>query len=206
VPKVGIGPIRREQICRAAASVIAREGLAGSTMRMVAAEAGVSTGMLNHYFANREDLLTQSLMFVSERHQKRLRAAIDGVPAGQGRLTALLDSAIAPAEEVTETWLVWINVFGEAIRLPELRHAVDLRTRSWYGLIDTALEGMVSAEEPGSIPWSWRLDAALTGLMIRVLTTGAELDRRQIRDEVVRMLFATAPAARTRKRPRRVAL
>ncbi len=79
MPKLGMGPIRREQICRAAAAVIAREGFAGSTMRMVAEEAGVSTGMLNHYFANRQDLLTQALVFVSERAQERYRVAIEKV-------------------------------------------------------------------------------------------------------------------------------
>src|SRR6185312_9275697 len=44
-----------------------REGFAGTTMRMVAEEAGVSTGMLNHYFENRLDLLTQALAYSSER-------------------------------------------------------------------------------------------------------------------------------------------
>jgi AcrR family transcriptional regulator len=69
-----MGPIRREQICRAAATVIAREGFAGTTMRMIAAEAGVSTGMINHYFVSREALLTQALVFVSEQAQQRHRA------------------------------------------------------------------------------------------------------------------------------------
>jgi AcrR family transcriptional regulator len=196
-----MGAIRREQICRAAATVIAREGLAGSTMRMVATEAGVSTGMLNHYFANREDLLTQALTFVSERHQNRLRAAIDGVPAGPGRLNARHDSPHPPGEEVTETWLVWVNAFGEAVRLPGLRHTVELRMRSWYGLIDIALEGLVAVEESDGVPWSWRLDAVLTGLMIQSLTTEAELDRRQIRDEVLRMLFPNGVEADLAEEP-----
>jgi AcrR family transcriptional regulator len=158
-------------------------------MRMVAAEAGVSTGMLNHYFANRGDLLAQSLTFVSERHQERMRAAIEGLPPGHGRLTALLDGALSPAEEARETWLVWINAFGEAVRLPELKHTIDSRMRSWYRLIDVALEGMVSDEERDGIPRSWRLDAVLTGLTIQALTTEAELDARQIRDEVIRVVF-----------------
>src|SRR5258707_5199330 len=97
-----MGPIRREQICRAAATVISREGFAGTTMRMVAEEAGVSTGMLNHYFANRQDLLTQALVFVSERAQARMREAVEGVPPGPARLQALLDSALADDQQGSE--------------------------------------------------------------------------------------------------------
>jgi TetR/AcrR family transcriptional repressor of bet genes len=187
-----MGPIRREQICRAAAAVIAREGFAGSTMRMVAEEAGVSTGMINHYFANRQDLLTQALVFVSESAQERMRAAIEDVPPGRERLTALLDSALADDERAVETWRVWINAYGEAVRLPGLRHTIEARLLSWYELIDRALEGLVPAQERGTIPWSWRLDAVLNGLAIQALTSEAALDGQQIRDEVIRTLFGEA--------------
>ncbi len=194
-----MGPIRREQICRAAATVISREGFAGTTMRMVAEEAGVSTGMLNHYFANRQDLLEQALVFVSERAQARMRGAIEGIPPGRERLAALLDSALAEGQEVTETWRVWINAYGEAVRLADLRHTIDSRLNPWYELIDSALEGLVPEDVDGSIPWSWRFDALLNGLALQALTSEAALDGERIRDEVIRTLLgevATAANAR----------
>jgi TetR/AcrR family transcriptional regulator, transcriptional repressor of bet genes len=196
LPKLGMGPIRREQICRAAAAVIAREGFAGSTMRMVAEEAGVSTGMINHYFANRQDLLTQALVFVSERTQERYREALEGTPAGIDRLNALLDSALAGDEQMREAWHVWINAYGEAVRLPELRHTMEQRLQSWYEIIDLALEGVTQPVAAATLPSSWRLDAMLNGLSILAMTSEAALDSGQIRDEIVRTLFpdATSPA------------
>lgn len=195
MPKLGMGPIRREQICRAAAAVIAREGFAGSTMRMVAEEAGVSTGMINHYFANRQDLLTQALLFVSERTQDRYREAIQDIPAGVERLAALLDNALAEEETMRITWHVWINAYGEAVRLPDLRHTMEERLQSWYEIIDYALEGVAPPPLPGHLPWSWRLDAMLNGLAIQLLTSEAMLNPRQIRDEIIQTLFPEMPAA-----------
>ncbi len=194
MPKLGMGPIRRAQICRAAATVIAREGFDGSTMRMVAEEAGVSTGMLNHYFANRQDLLTHALVFVSERTQERYRRALEGIPPGVERLHALLDSALSNDAEMTETWRVWINAFGEAVRLPELRHTIEARLQSAHAIIDEALEGVAPPRAPGTIPWSWRFEAVMNGLAIQALTSEAALDGRQIRDEVIRTLFPGLPA------------
>ena len=196
-----MGPIRREQICRAAASVISREGFAGTTMRMVAEEAGVSTGMLNHYFANRQDLLTQALVNVSERAQARMREAVVGVPAGRERLAALLDSALADDRETAETWRVWIAAYGEAVRLPDLRHTIDARLHSWYDLIDTALEGLVPTDTTGRIPWAWRFDAILNGLTLQALTSEAALDGARIRDEVIATLLPGRPAIAAAKRP-----
>ncbi|HEX3910345.1 MAG TPA: TetR family transcriptional regulator [Solirubrobacteraceae bacterium] len=193
MPKLGMGPIRREQICRAAATVISREGFAGTTMRMVAEEAGVSTGMLNHYFANRQDLLQQALVFVSERAQARMRAAIEDVPPGRERLAALLDSSLEEGQEVSETWRVWINAYGEAVRLADLRHTIEARLTSWYELLDKALEGLVPAQSNGTIPWAWRLDAILNGLTLQALTSEAALDSARIRDEVIRTLLGEMP-------------
>jgi AcrR family transcriptional regulator len=187
-----MGPIRREQICRAAAVVIAREGFAGSTMRMVAEEAGVSTGMLNHYFRDRQDLLTQALVFVSERTQDRYREAIVDIPPGMERLTALLDAALSGDEEMTETWRLWINAYAEAVRLPELRHTLEARLHSWWELIDLALEGLVPAPSPGEIPVAWRFDAMLNGLAIQALTSEAPLTASKIRDEVIRATLGDA--------------
>ena len=191
-----MGPIRREQICRAASTVIAREGFAGTTMRVVAEEAGVSTGMLNHYFANRQDLLMQAVLFVSERAHGRMVTAIDGLPRGQARLTALLDSMLADGEDQDsgETWRVWLHAYAEAVRMPELRHTMESRLNSWYALLDHALDGLVPAQAEGEIPWSRRLDAMVNGLAIRALTSETGLDSVQIRDEVLSML-PTAVAA-----------
>ena len=191
-----MGPIRRQQTCQAAAGVIAREGFAGTTMRTVAEEAGVSTGMLNYYFANRADLLRQALVHVSERSQERYARAIDGMPPGVERLEALLDSVLADDAEARETWRVWINATGEAIRLPELRRTIEERLGHWFELVDIALEGLVESTPPPAIPWAWRVDALLTGLTTQALTSEAELRGDLIRDEVVRMVMAGAGGER----------
>src|SRR3954452_6523095 len=150
-------PIRREQICRAAATVIAREGFAGTTLRKVADEAGVSTGMLNHYFTNRQDLLTQTLVFVSERTQTLSREAMEGLPPGWDRLRALLDAALPGDVSLNEGWRGWGNAYGEAGHPAELRPTIEARLQLWYPVLDHALEGLAPPPAPGEIPWSWRL-------------------------------------------------
>jgi AcrR family transcriptional regulator len=201
-----MGPIRREQICRAAAVVISREGFAGTTMRLVAEEAGVSTGMLNHYFENRQDLLTQTLVFVSERAQERYWSEIEQIPAGAERLRTLLDSTLAEDEQMVETWRVWINACAEAVRLPELRHTIELRRRSWWELIDFALEGLSPQRRLGGMRTSLRVDAILNGLAIQALTSESPLAGRTIRDEVMRTTLGEEPTAapRATRAPKRV--
>jgi AcrR family transcriptional regulator len=55
---------RREQIIDAALQVFSQKGFAGATNKDIARQAGITPGLIYHYFASKEDLL----MAVVERH------------------------------------------------------------------------------------------------------------------------------------------
>jgi TetR/AcrR family transcriptional repressor of bet genes len=186
MPKLGMGPIRREQICRAAARVIADQGFAGTTMRMVADEAGVSTGMLNHYFANRMEMLEATLVFVSTRQQDREAAAIEGIEPGERRLRALVRSVLPTDQDSMEAWRVWIAAHGASVRLSELRHVMASRNDLWFRIMERGLEGVVSRNGREKVPYVWQLDALLNGLVIQAITTGADMSFEDIEQTVVR--------------------
>jgi len=59
--------------------VAVRDGLAGVTMRHVAAEAGVSVGLVQHYFASKEELLLAALFDVATRVRQRLDRTIESL-------------------------------------------------------------------------------------------------------------------------------
>ena len=58
---------RREALLAAVWRVIARDGLERATVRTIAEETGWSTGVLAHYFADKEDILTSALQLSHER-------------------------------------------------------------------------------------------------------------------------------------------
>jgi AcrR family transcriptional regulator len=166
-----MAPIRREQICRAAATVIATRGFAGTTMRMVADEAGVSTGMLNHYFANRMEMLLETLVFVSIRQQAREKAAIENVPAGEKRLRALIRANLPTGQETMEAWRVWIAAYGASGSVTELSRMLADRNDSGFDIVAAALEGVVESNPRDKVPYPAQFDALMTGLVMQVIAT-----------------------------------
>ena len=57
MPKVGMGPVRRTQLIAAAISSLHDHGYAETTVARIAARAGVSPGIVHHYFNGKDDLL-----------------------------------------------------------------------------------------------------------------------------------------------------
>jgi AcrR family transcriptional regulator len=78
---------RRRELADAACAVIARNGMAATTLADVAAESGWSIGSIRHYFPGKDELVASALWRVGERVDDRIRRhTADGMTMnGTGR-------------------------------------------------------------------------------------------------------------------------
>src|SRR6059058_6406089 len=99
-PKVGVAPLRREQIVRATIRCLAREGYSGLTMKKVARLAGVSPGILHYYFTDKRAILVAALETVTADLDRRVGAAqARGGKDAKTRLRALVAACLRLAVE-----------------------------------------------------------------------------------------------------------
>jgi len=78
--------LRRQLLTEKMADHLLAQGLAGASLRPLAAAAGTSDRMLLHYFENKEDLLEATLQLISQR----LTALLEAVRSEPMPLEALL--------------------------------------------------------------------------------------------------------------------
>lgn len=80
MPKQVDHTARRRAIADALWRVVAREGFEGVSLRHVAAEAGVSMGMVQHYFHTKDQMLLFALDSMEERVGARFAAELARLP------------------------------------------------------------------------------------------------------------------------------
>lgn len=121
---------RREQIARALWRVTATDGLDAVSLRHVAAEAGVSMGMVQHWFRTKDQMLRFALQTVSEHVEARLGQRITEIEHGSPR-------------EAVRALLVELLPLDEQRRL-EAHVAVAFGARAAVspGIADSLREGM----------------------------------------------------------------
>ena len=101
MPKIIDHEQRRAEIAEAVLRVVARDGVNGVTIRMVANEAGWSTGVLHHYFTNKQALLVGGLRLAAQlTGQNMNRAMSKADPKEQLRL--VIEAGI-PLDEQRES-------------------------------------------------------------------------------------------------------
>ena len=105
---------RRIEVSEAAWRVIVRDGLDRTSMRAIAHEMGCTTGVVTHYFRNKQELILFALHQVTEKLQKLMEQAVTNV-SGRDRLVAMLSSFLPIDKERTEILRVWVAFLGYAV-------------------------------------------------------------------------------------------
>ncbi|MDZ3830628.1 MAG: TetR family transcriptional regulator C-terminal domain-containing protein [Sphingopyxis sp.] len=85
---------RRAALIEATAACLAAHGLAGTNVRAICARAGVSPGLLRHYFEGIDDLIAATYRATSDRIDAIFAAAVEGAGADpRVRLNAYLTAS-----------------------------------------------------------------------------------------------------------------
>ena len=157
-------PDRRRLILDSAIGVIARTGVRGLRVEVVAAEAGVAVSLIYYYFGSRKGLVRATLDHANER-------AADVAPSGvRATLLAELDEA------ARETSAVWGEIQASAVFDPDLREQVREATDAWVALVTTAIEAEAPQVRDTRMA-AERLTALVDGLSSRWLAGALDRDR-----------------------------
>jgi len=130
------GAAARERILQAAVRAIARDGIDGLRIARIATEAGVSSALVHYHFADREQLLAETIDYSYARAAEvRLDDAVEPAADHAARLAAMIDACLPTTEALAEDWVLWMELWLRAVRHPELRPVAEelyARLHDWF--------------------------------------------------------------------------
>jgi AcrR family transcriptional regulator len=179
---------RRQAIVDAALAVAFRKGLAGTTVRDVAAEMNTSSGLIHHYFASMDEVLAAAFEQAAAADLAVTVAAMDSAEDPIEKLVAYLVSYT----KVDQDWAfqIWLDAWSEASRRPAVQRASVGLNVAWQQLLVKAIEsgieqGVMTCSDPEAA--AWRILSLQDGLSLQVVAHRTILDRLTVRDWVARI-------------------
>src|ERR1700734_1614107 len=140
--------VKRAEIADAACQVILRRGLAMASLSEISREMGYTTGILRHYFADKDELLLFAKNTLFDRSFEKARTAAvrhNGIE----KLRAMAISLLPTDESAIDRYRLLATFNGMAVgnaRLSKLQHKRN--ERHWQ-----VFEEVISAlQEDGSLP------------------------------------------------------
>ncbi len=164
-----------------AASLVAERGVAAVTVRGLARAAGVSTGVVSHYFQNSEDMLFAAYRTAYHSSGRRFQAALDQQPGLDGVLAALESSMPTNADGLAE-WRVRIAFWGVSDFGETIRDYEEEASAAFMDMLAAALEACDVRGDCRALATD--LEALITGLAVQHLMTPDAHPRDQISERL----------------------
>jgi TetR/AcrR family transcriptional regulator, transcriptional repressor of bet genes len=158
---------RRHSLIEATARCLAERGAAGISVRTICAEAGVSPGLLRHYFAGVSDAIAETYRWTGQQIGEALNAAV--AAAGDDprtRLLAYLTASFRPPIASPELLAAYIAFWS----LSRSDGAIAAVRAEVYGDYRDELEALILAYRP-LLP-----DARLPAIALTALIDGLWLE------------------------------
>ncbi len=184
MPKVVNWESRRDEVLAATWRVIARHGLAGTTVRKIAREAGYSPGVLAHYFSDKQDILGSALVLSHRRVGERMARQAAGLNGLAALRVVMLEALPLDAQRLLEAEIE-VSFWGRALGSPELAALQNAEfERLWRrlrGLLAAAAERRDLAAGLDLEEATHRLVALIDGLSVQAVLYPARVPpQRQV--------------------------
>ena len=136
--------VRRRALIDATIECLKRYGHEGLSIRTTSAQAGVSVGLINHHFPNKDELIAAAYRHFNAELVGGMQAAVARAPdTPQARMRAFLEASFSPPNLDAEVLAVWV-VFWGMYRHSRLIQRVHNETyQAYVELVHGMLEALV---------------------------------------------------------------
>ena len=126
MPKIVDHDERRERIVEIVAEMLATVGAEKTTIREIARQSGYSRGFIEHYFHNKDELITKTIRWINERSLARADAALNG-KTGLSALKIFCELSLPLTQDVRNEWKIRMQFWGMAAVSDEHRREQSKR-------------------------------------------------------------------------------
>lgn len=134
MPKLGMQPIRRRQLIQATMEAIDDVGLADTTVIRIAKRAGVSAGIISHYFGGKDGLLEATMRQVlgdlGHTVANRRVALPEDTP--QAHIRAIIDGNFDRSQVNQSVMRTWLAFWASSMHRPNLQCLQRVNDRRLY--------------------------------------------------------------------------
>jgi AcrR family transcriptional regulator len=180
---------RRTQILEATAHVISERGADGTRLVDVARKAGVSIGLIQHYFTARDELLSESFDYVNEMWVGEWERVANAAADPPHKLVTLLHLGASefPAWRGVQ-WQIWVEFWSLCDREAKFRDQYErIYARFRRPFLEAIVEGVAVGQFTSARPEDAadRLTALIDGLRVHAMLEPHRMPRERMFDLLV---------------------
>lgn len=145
--KRSIKEMRRDELMDAAIEAIGEFGIVNATVAIIAGKAGMSAGLVNHYFDSKQELLALTLRSLSNLFRKDILDILPDNATPIERLKAIVDGSFAPQHFRGAKRMAWMQFMMTSQNDPAIRQLMRVTGARFVSNIRYAVKDLVPKSE-----------------------------------------------------------
>ncbi|MGZ0898942.1 transcriptional regulator BetI [Pseudomonas putida] len=134
MPKVGMQPIRRQQLIEATLQAVDQVGLGDASIALIARLAGVSNGIISHYFRDKNGLIAATMGYImsmlNEGVRARRQALKDDSP--RAHLKVIIEGNFDASQVNGPAMKTWLAFWASSMHQPDLHRLQRINDHRLY--------------------------------------------------------------------------
>ena len=156
---------RRVQLIAVTIDSLAEVGYVGTTLAQIARRAGVSPGLVAHYFGDKDGLLEAAFRSLARSLAARMRARLAISHTPRSRVQAVIDTNLAPEEFDKRMGTAWLAFWGQVLHVQGLKRVQTAYQKRMLSNLRSDLRRMIPGEEAASL--AAMIAAMIDGVWLR---------------------------------------
>lgn len=120
MPKLGMQQVRRRQLIDATVRTIEAHGFAETTIARISRRAGLSSGIIGHYFGGKNALLAATMRALLTELQQETITRLRRARSPVARVEAILGANFAEEQFTPRVCAAWLSFYAQVPHAPEL--------------------------------------------------------------------------------------
>ena len=193
MPKVGMPEVRRPQLIRAAIKVIGQVGMSRASVAVIGRTAGVSPGIISHYFGGKDGLLEATMRFILKDLADITRATLDKTSKEDplGRVLAIVESNFSGGQVSSDVTSTWLAFWSRAMHDPALYRLQQVNEKRLLSYLRAELKRMLVVDEARSVAIA--VAALIDGIWLRGALTPKGINPQQAEGIIGDYIKSTVP-------------
>lgn len=131
MPKIGIEPLRKQQLIDATLKSIETNGLQGTTIMTISRLAGMSSGIISHYFGGKQGLIEAAIRHLMDKLKHGLLTRLHemGAVSPEQRLMMIVETNFSGFQQSAPASNAWLSFWARAIHDESLSRLQNVNSR-----------------------------------------------------------------------------
>jgi betaine-aldehyde dehydrogenase len=161
---------RRTQLVEVTIDSLSELGYVGTTLAQITGRAGVTPGLVAHYFGDKDGLMDAAFRSLARRVADQVRARLRQTSTPRGRIQAVIDANLAPEEFAQRTGTAWLAFWGQVLQVPSLKRVQSAYQRRMLAHLRRSLKELVPPDEARRV--AAMIAAMIDGVWLRAALSG----------------------------------